>query len=156
MLNGRKPTKKIGQSNGHARYDYNSSALRIHPGNILVTCNQTFSGEELRKRLIAAAIEEDLDYAYIVRQYDSGTNLIYKIYVIDGREELVRGATISDDANLKPFKRILGASNKEQILSNGHIQATLILPDALLFEEMDVTRMPNIEFKKPYFVPKPK
>jgi hypothetical protein len=25
----------------------------------------------------------------------------------------------------------------------------------LLFEEMDVTRIPDIEFKKPYIVPKP-
>ena len=79
---------------------------------------------------------------------------MYRIYVSDGREELVRGATISD-LNLKTFKRILGASDKEQIRSFGEAQITLIYPDALLFEEMDVTRVPNIEFKKPYLVAKP-
>jgi len=155
MLNGRKPTKKIGQSNGHTRYDIGSNRFRVVPGNILVTSSQTFSKEELYKKLIAAAVEEDLDYAYIVRQYESGINMMYKIYVADGREELVRGATISDGGNLKNFKRILGASDKEQMVSFGNIQTTIILPEAMLFEEMDVIRIPNIEFKKPYIVTKP-
>ena len=152
MLNGRSPTKKIQNSNGHVRLDYNSGNFRTIPGNILITCNQTFSKEELRKKLIAAAKEEDLEYAYIV--HDMFLNLISKIYVADGREELVRGASVSD-INLRSFKRILGASDKEQMYSFGEIQATVIFPDAMLFEEVDITRMPNIEFKRPYIVPKP-
>jgi len=154
MVNGREPTKKIQHSNGHVRYDYNSNSFRVMPGNLLIISNQTFSNEELRKKLIDAAKEEDLDYAYIVKDYDDD-KMIYKIYVSDGHEELVRGATISDDGNLKPFKRILGASDKELIKSVGEVQMTIIFPDALLFEELDVTRTPNIEFKKPYFVSKP-
>ena len=155
MLSGRRPTKKIQHSNGHTRYDINTDNLQVIPGNILITSNQTFSNENLRKKLLDAAKEEDLDYAYIVKQYDSGINLIYKIYVADGREELVRGATISDDSNLRAFKRILGASDKEQIANYGELQTTIICPDAILFEEMDVTRMSNLEFKKPYIVQKP-
>ena len=156
MLNGRMPTKKIQHSNGHVRFDYGTNTLKVMPGNILITSDQTFSNEELRKKLLAAAKEEDLEYAYIIRHYDWGTNLMYKIYVADGREELVRGAVISDDSNLKALKRILGASDKEQIYSFSAIQTTVIYPDALLFEEMDISRMPNIEFKKPYIVSKPK
>ena len=125
------------------------------PGNILITSKETFTNDELRKKLIDAAKEEDLDYAYIVRRYNFGVNLLYKIYVADGREELVRGAVISDDANLRAFKRILGASNKEQMGSFDELQTTMIYPDAVLFEEMDVTRAQNIEFKKPYIVSKP-
>ena len=56
---------------------------------------------------------------------------------------------------ISSFKRILGASDKEQIDSYGLIQTTIISPNALLFEEMDVTRMQNIEFKKPYLVARP-
>ena len=155
MLNGRKPTRKIHNSNGHARFDIGSNSVKVMAGNALITCNQTFSKEDLRKKLIETAKEEDLDYAYIVRQYEHGLNLMYKIYVTDGREELVRGATITDATNLRSFKRILGASDKELISSYGETQITLVYPDALLFEEMDVTRIPNIEFKKPYIVPKP-
>jgi hypothetical protein len=155
LHNGRRPTRRIRNSNGHARFDYNTNTLRVAPGNILITSNQTFSNEELRKKLFEVAMEEDLDYAYIVRQYENGINLMYRVYVDDGREELVRGATISDDSNLRAFRRILGASDKEQISSFGEIQTTVIYPDALLFEEMDITRIPNIEFKRPYIVQKP-
>ena len=155
MLNGRKPTRKIHNSNGHARFDIGSNNVKVMAGNALIACNQTFSKEDLYKKLIETAKEEDLEYAYIVRQYENGVNLMYKKYVADGHEELVRGATITDAANLRSFKRILGASDKELISSYGETQITLIYPDALLFEEMDVTRIPNIEFKKPYFVPKP-
>ena len=152
LLNGRKPTKKIRHSNGHVRYDYNSNNFRVTPGNVLITCNQTFSDEELRKKLIEEAKEEDLDYAYIV--YDMFLGIFSRIYVADGHEELVRGATLSD-INLKSFKHITGASDQEQIYSFDAIQSTVIFPSAMLFDELDITRMSNIEFKKPYIVPKP-
>jgi hypothetical protein len=153
LLNGRKPTKKISNSNGHARFDFNANTFRVCPGNILISCDQTFSKEELRKKLIEAAKEEDLEYAYII--HDLFLNRISKIYVADGREELVRGAVLSD-LNIKTFKRILGASNQEQIYSFDNTQTTVIYPGAMLFEEMDITRMGNIDFKKPYIVEKPK
>jgi len=152
LLNGRRPTKKIQQSNGHVRYDISSNNFRISPGNILITCSQTFTKDELRKKLIEAAKEEDLEYAYII--HDLFLNRISKIYVADGREELVRGAAVSD-INLKILKRVIGASDKEQMYSFDGNQSTVIYPDAMLFEEMDITRMSNIEFKKPYIVPKP-
>ena len=155
LLNGRIPTSKIRQSNGHTRYDFNTGANRVVAGNVLITCNQTYSYDELRKKLIEAAKEEDLDYAYVVKTMTGGANYFYKIYVNDGREELVRGATISDGSSLRPFKRILGASDKEQINNHEQVQTTIISPTALLFEEMDITRTPNIEFKKPYIVLKP-
>jgi hypothetical protein len=153
LLNGRKPTRKFPNSNGHVRYDFNNNNFRIMPGNILITCNQTYTNDELRKKLLEAAKEEDLEYAYII--HDVFLNLISKIYVADGREELVRGATVSDLGNLKVFKRIIGASDKEQTYNFDSPQSTVIYPDAMLFEEMDITRTPNIEFKKPYIVPKP-
>jgi len=123
------------------------------PGNILITCSQTYSRDELRKKLIEAAKEEDLEYAYII--HDLWLNLISRINVADGSVELVRGAAVND-INLKTFKRILGASNKEQMYSFDATQTTVIYPDAMLFEEIDITRMGNIDFKKPYIVPKPK
>jgi len=155
LLNGRVPTPKIQTSNGHVRYDYNTSSYRVTAGNLLITCNQTYSSDALQKKLIEAAREKNLDYAYVVKlMMNSGANFFYKVYVDDGHEELVRDATLSDVANIRPFKRILGASDREQINSFNNM-TTVISPDAMLFEEMDITRMPNIEFKKPYIVAKP-
>ena len=152
LLSGRTPTKKVLHSNGHVRFDLSRGQRRTTPGNILITCSQTFSKDELRKKLISLAKEEDFEYAYII--HDIWLNLISRIKVADGTEELVRGAVVSD-TNLKTFKRIIGATEKELIYNFDNPQTTVIFPEAILFEDMDVTRMANIDFKKPYIVPKP-
>jgi predicted Zn-dependent protease len=157
MLNGRTPTKKFKHSNGHARMNLNYMNPRISPGNVLFTSNDTYSPDELKTKLLSAAKEEDLDYAYIVRRYRGGGPLsIYRIYVADGREELLRGA-ILPDFNIRSYKRMLGASNRE-FFYNTHAFgnfATYIVPDALLFEELEVSRNNNITFRKPFIVPQP-
>ncbi|MDR1338949.1 MAG: hypothetical protein LBK58_02680 [Prevotellaceae bacterium] len=158
MLNGRTPTKKFRHSNGHMRVNLNYMNQRVGPGNVLLTSNDTYSPDELRKKLLAAAKEEDLDYAYTVRRYrGNGPLSIYRIYVADGREELLRGAVLPD-FNIKSFKRVLGASDRE-LFYNTHMFgnfSTYIVPSGLLFEEMEVSRNNNITFKKPFAVPQPK
>jgi predicted Zn-dependent protease len=157
MLNGRIPTKKFKHSNGHTRKNLNSMNPRIGPGNVLFTSNDTYNPDELKTKLLSAAKEEDLDYAYIVRRYrGNGPLSIYRIYVADGREELLRGA-ILPDFNIRSYKRMLGASNREFFYNTHSFGnfATYIVPDALLFEELEVSRNNNITFKKPFIVPQP-
>ena len=157
MLNRRTPTKKIPGSNGHYRFNFLNMNPQVAPGNVLLTCNDTYSKAELRKKLLDAAKEEDLDYAYIVRRmWQSDITMIYRIYVEDGREELIRGAKL-DDFNLKSFKRILGAANQNHVrhTANYGSIATYIVPDGLLFEELEVTRNGGIELKSPYLLPQP-
>jgi hypothetical protein len=157
MLNGRTPTKKFQHSNGHTRISFNTMSPRIIPGNVLLSSNDTYSPENLKKKLIAAAKEEDLDYAYIVRRYrGNGPLSIYRIYVADDREELLRGA-ILPDFNVKSYKRVLGASSQELIYNtNAFGRFTMyIVPSGLLFEELEVSRNNNITFKKPFIVPQP-
>ncbi|MDR1896595.1 MAG: hypothetical protein LBR10_07390 [Prevotellaceae bacterium] len=157
MLNGRTPTKKFQHSNGHAKFNFNSYSVATAPGNILFTSNDTYSIDELKKKLLAAAKEEDFEYAYIVRRYRNNNPLaVYKIYVEDGREELVRGVSLPD-LNTKSFKRVLGASNRELFHTACYFGSftTYIVPGAFLFEELEVTRNNNITFKTPFIVPKP-
>ncbi|MDR3246456.1 MAG: hypothetical protein LBT50_08500 [Prevotellaceae bacterium] len=157
MLNGRTPTKKFQHSNGHMRISFNYMAPRIIPGNVLLSSNVTYSPADLKNKLIAAAKEEDLDYAYIVRRYrGNGPLSIYRIYVADGREELLRGA-ILPDFNVKAYKRVLGASSQEFIYNTNAFGrfTTYIVPSGLLFEELEVSRNNNITFKKPFIVPQP-
>jgi hypothetical protein len=157
MLNGRVPTKKFRHSNGHARMNFNAMPPKTGPGNVLLTSSDACSPVDLKNRLLAAAKEEDLDYAYIVRRYRRHDPLsIYRIYVADGREELLRGATLPD-FTVRSYKRMLGASNREFIYNTyarGNF-ITYIVPDALLFEELEVSRNSNITFKKPFIVPQP-
>lgn len=157
MLNGRTPTKKITHSNGHARFDYYNLGTKIAPGNMLLASKETYSNEDLKKKLLDAAKEEDFDYAYIVRRLRGNNVLgIYKVYVADGREELVRGANLAD-FNMKSFKRVLGASDKNFMYNTASfgVITSYIVPEALLFEELEVTRNGNLTFKSPYVVPQP-
>lgn len=156
MLNGRTPTKKFPRSNGHCRHTFDSHNNQIIPGNILCTSNITFSPVEIRKKLLAAAKEEDLEYAYVVRN-STGTSPreIYRVYVSDGREERVSGVSLPD-LNLKSFKRIVGTSDQEYFYTTGAHGAlvTYIVPDAILFEELEVTKN-NAQLKAPFIVAKP-
>jgi hypothetical protein len=157
MLNRRQPTKKISGSNGHFRFNFNSGNPQIGPGNLLVTSTDTYSKEALKQKLIDAAKEEDLDYAFIVRRM-WGNNIIriYKINVADGSEELVRGAKM-EGFSMKSFKRILGAANQNVVRNTNNFGslATYIVPDGILFEELEVTRDGGMNLKTPHVVPKP-
>ena len=156
MLNGRTPTKKFPRSNGHCRHNFDSHNNQVIPGNILFSSNITFSPAELRQKLLAAAKEEDLEYAYVVRN-SAGTSPreIYRVYVSDGREERVSGVSLPD-LNLKSFKRIVGTSDQEYFYTTSAPGAlvTYIVPDAILFEELEVTKN-NAQLKAPIIVPKP-
>ena len=158
LLSNRLPTQNMQHSNGHGFLNINSNTWSVRPGNLWITSNQTFSNEELRQKLIETAREDGLDYAYIVRLYWSGGTLIYRVFVDDGREELVRGANVSGDTDLGVFNRILGSSNIEQISSFGgsvgEPRATIIHPNAMLFEELNITRV-STEFRRPFIVSRP-
>lgn len=157
MLNRRKPTKKIPSSNGHYRFNFNNGGPQISPGNLLLTSNDTYSKEVLKQKLIDAAKEEDLDYCIIVRRmWGNNLNRVYKVYVADGREELIRGAKL-DGFTMKSFKRILGAANQNTIRNTANFGAlaTYIVPDGILFEELEISRDDGMTLKMPYIVPKP-
>ena len=155
MLNGRTPTKKYLHSNGHKRMNIREARPILMPGNLHLSSANSFG--DLKKKLIEAAKEEDLDYAYIIRGYRGMPFEVYRVYVSDGREEPVRGAVLQD-FNLKSFKRLLGTSDREMIYnttSYGNF-ATYIVPDGILFEELEITKNNNITLKTPFIVPQPK
>jgi hypothetical protein len=127
------------------------------PGNLQLTSNDTYTNEELKQKLIDAAKEEDLEYTYIVRRL-RGANImaIYKVDVKSGNETLVRGASISD-LNIKAFKRVLGASNQDFVYNTTAFGplTSYIIPDAMLFEELEVIRNNNINHRLPYVISRP-
>jgi predicted Zn-dependent protease len=157
MLTCRIPTPKFRHSNGHGRLSFHSHSFSTTPGNVLLTSNKAMSTAELKKKLLDAAKEEDYEYAYIVKALkSSNATEVYRIYVADGREELFRGATLPD-LNIKAYKRILGASDEEYYYTtyNFGVLTTYVVPEALLFEELEIVPDNNITFAKPYIVAQP-
>jgi hypothetical protein len=139
LLTDRRPTMKNGNSNGHSSFAISDGALTstLGSGVIELSSADTKSYADLKEALIAAAKEEDYEYAYIVRKManpmsgvpglsafvpSSNTGVfgisrpiyIYRISVNDGKEELIRSAKIAD-LSLKSFKRIVGVADTQEV-----------------------------------------
>ncbi len=184
LLCTRTPTLKMKESNGHARAALSNGAVKtaIGPGVIKMVNNNpaTSVGKvELKNMLLAAAKEEDLEYAYIVRKVISDasgienensmsffgaskpkidltrTIQVYRVKVSDGSEELVSMAEVQG-LSTKSFKRLLATSSEMQVYNTmvmpvnntlynwgfklAGMPASFILPDGLLFEELDIVK----------------
>ena len=118
MLSNRIPTVKNPHSNGHYRFDFLTSTMRryIEHGVLQITGNNAFPDADMKQELINAARRTGLEYAYIIG--DS----ITRVYVADGREELVRGIeSNSHFLKINLFKRILGVSDEVFIYSRQNL-----------------------------------
>ena len=181
LLMSRRPGSDFEASNGHGRAAFGVDA-RPTMSNLFFTSTETVSKDELKKKFLDACRAEKLDYCLVVRQMDNpsisimhqedftellasfGGNaatdrlplVVYRVYVSDGREELVRGARITgfSPRSLRNIESIgnddyvynymqnqsagvagtaLGAFGTAQ---NG-VPASVVAP-SLLFEEVEV------------------
>jgi predicted Zn-dependent protease len=118
LLMSRRPREEISQSNGHGR-----SSLMGNPGtqigNLLITTEKGKTYQELKKELLELCTDQGLDFGLIIKTVDNpaitgmeapgsgpGSSqtesalttpvIMVRVYVKDGREELVRGLTVSE------------------------------------------------------------
>jgi predicted Zn-dependent protease len=119
LLLGRRPGKQIVQSNGHGR-----SAIMGKPGvqvsNLIISAERGRSYEQLKLMLMQMCKEQQLPYGMIVKTFDNPTItglepslsarmmqnpqnppltapiLIYRVDAKTGKEELVRGLSITE------------------------------------------------------------
>ncbi len=156
LLSDRVPTPKVPHSNGHALLGL-SMASDISSGVIRVSDTRTMESAKLKEELLKLAKEEGYDYAYIVRETSGGGYYpvaLYQVNVATGKETRIRSAAIND-LDEKSFRNIVGVSDKEQvydtILNN---PMTLITPEAILFEELQLQSDRVDNFRKPPIVNK--
>ncbi len=153
LLSDRVPTPKVPHSNGHSMYAGLGSG--INTGVIRLQDTRTKDKKLLRQDLLNRAKEEGYAYAYIVRDAANAGSApleLYQVSVADGSEKLIRSAIINNmDAQV--FKKILAVSNQEMIYngSAGNL-ISVIVPDAILFEELEIQSDRVDNFQKPPFV----
>lgn len=147
LLSSRVPTRKISESTGSVRFGVRPRAVvtGVAPGVLVVNSLSGSSRDELKADLIKAAIEEGLDYAYIVRNIASETTqYIYKVSVKDGSETLVTGTEVTP-VPLTKLKRVLGVSKEQEATSylyKGSIPTSIIHPKAILIEDIEINKKP--------------
>lgn len=158
LLSTRVPTKTSSASTGSLRYGVRPRAipLELAPGNLIISAKEGSTAEQLKSELIKAAVEEGLDYAYIVKKIASETNqYIYRVNVKDGSESLVTGAEVTP-VPLTKLKRVLGLNSNQKIynyLYQGTVPVSVVYPDGILIEDIEINRKPvNVQKESPLIV----
>lgn len=121
LYNGRTPTRNIKGSNGHRRYKFRGGILTSDLWRVLfITAKEGKPLDKLKEDLISAAKEENLDYAIIVKPLKTGNcgmpYNIYKVNIIDGKEELLRTAVINPIV-INSLKKIVGISSNTMLFN---------------------------------------
>lgn len=152
LLASRAPTRKVKQSTGHGRGS-GIGPPRAAIGCLYISDDDAVSADELKQGLIEAAREEGLAYGLRVESMWPGGNgglgspiYAYKVYVEDGREEMVRGLEFLP-VRTRILKRILAASQQRQVYNSVSSIVTSIVAPAILLEEVELTRFEE-EFDK--------
>jgi hypothetical protein len=168
LYNGRTPTRNIRTSNGHNRYVFQGGSVTsdLGPGVLVISANDGKPVNKLKDELLKQAKEEGLDYAIMVKPIIQGNFLMplnfYKVYVTDGREELLRTATMNQ-VSISSLKKVTGVASstflyntlintgggrnaeKEDAFSGqGAIPSgspvSFIIPDGLILKEAEFER----------------
>lgn len=157
LLMSRRPRKNVLKSNGHGRAGLNGGAS-TEIGNLIVSSSDGKTPEQLKQELIKMCKAQDMPYGIIIRGGGlSDPSLTFKVYVDDGREELIRGANIGE-LTVKQLKaQIIAAGNDSFVLNragtNGGVSTSVVAPSVLL-EELEIKK-PTGAKQKPLIMTHP-
>jgi predicted Zn-dependent protease len=167
FLMSRRPGKDMFQSNGHGRSGFpGREAAQI--GNLFIEVTEGKSYEQLKEALIALCLDEKLDYGLVIKTLNvdgrgplGAPVLIYKVHVADGREELIRGASL-DGIGVRSLREIQAAGNDTFVANrlSGNPNASTpvsVLAPSVLLQEMELKRPSGTQQKPallthPYFL----
>jgi TldD protein len=152
-LIGREPVRDFPASNGHGRAAP-AAAAHSKSGVMIVKPSKAVSADELNKRLLAMAKEQDRD-VYAVETLGGGDlapRLLYRVHP-NGTRELVRGASF-DELDNRSLRSDIVAAGDDPYVSNsmGTVLQTTIAP-SLLFDDIGVKRATEEQQKLPYYSP---
>ena len=152
FLIGREPVKDFDTSNGHGRAAP-AQAPHSRSGVVIVKADQPVSKDELNKRLLAMAKEQNKDvYAVETLGGELLPRLLYRVKA-DGTRQLVRGAIFDELDNRSLRSGIIAVGNDPYISNSfGVIPQTVIAP-SMLFDDIGVKRATLEQQKLPYYPP---
>jgi len=155
-LVGRQPIRDFLASNGHGRAAPGSFPAPSL-GVLLLKSSEAQSPDALKQKVIQMVKDQDKPYGYRVDTLGPGNSprLLYRVYVKDGHEELVRGA-VFNELDIRAIRNDLIAVGNDPLVSNrtGGAPTTIICP-SLLFGELEVKRADTSKDKLPDYPPPP-
>ena len=152
-LIGREPVRDFPKSNGHGRAALTGPA-RPQISVLNVVAHEGFSDADLNQKMLALAKDRGLKSVYFVETLgpEMTPRLLYRVS-IDGKRELVRGATL-DDLDQRALRSGVVAAGKKPFIANydGAVPETILAP-ALLFDDVTVKRANEKNDKLPFYPP---
>jgi hypothetical protein len=129
-------------SNGHGRGGSTSAALPSL-GNLFITSSEPLDKDALRKKFLESCKARGLKYGYRVEtvlQQRLTPRLLYRVYVDDGHEELVRGA-VFNQLDTRTMRSDVTALGSDLTASNffGNTPYSIVVP-SVLFSELEIKR----------------
>jgi hypothetical protein len=150
FLIGRQPIRDFSTSNGHGRAAGSGSTAPA-PGNLFIRATKTSTREELKKQLIDECRTRGFPYGYYVDTLGPrlSPRMLYRVWVNDGHEELVRGA-VFNELDIRALRSDLVAAGDDPLVSNRTgVPFTTIVSPSVLFDELEVKRADNSNEKLP-------
>jgi TldD protein len=172
FLMSRSPTRGFDKSNGHGR---RQAGMRVaaRQGNLVVYPSRTVSREKLDAQLLQQIEAQGKPYGlrfveisggytltsrYMPQAFQVQPVIVYRVYP-DGREELIRGATM-EGTPLSSLSKLVAASDRFSVFNgvcgaeSGYVPVSAASPD-LLIEQIEVARAPKSQTKPPLLPPPP-
>ena len=167
FLMSRVPIKNFTGSNGHGRSDGTRDPI-ARMSNLIIKSNKEVSYKKLKELLLEESKKQNKPYGLIIKkirggetrtskynfQVFKGTPIhIYKVYVEDGREELVRGAEFVGTP-LTSINKIIATGNDYRVFNgfcgaeSGYVPVSSIAPSVLL-SEIELQRTASKKSKPP-------
>ena len=151
-LVGRRPIRDFPVSNGHGRSAANVAPEPL-PGNLILQSSDPQPDAELKKKLVELCKQRDLPYGLYAETMGTklSPRLLYRIWVKDGREELVRGAVFGDLDIRSLRSDLIAAGNALDVEHRFEPVAYSVASPALLFDELEVKRSETTKQKLPEY-----
>ena len=151
-LVGRQPIRDFPVSNGHGRANPGGAPFP-NLGVLLVKSAEPETSKALTDQMKQMAGEQNKAFGYRVDTLGPGNSprLLYRVYVKDGHEELVRGA-VFNELDVRALRNDLTAVGNDPLVSNrvSGLPQTVISP-SLLFDELEVKRADTTKEKLPEY-----
>ena len=153
FLLGRQPIRDFPSSNGHGRARVPGNPPGPSLGNLIVSASESSSPADLKKKLIELCRQRELPYGYYVETFgpQHTPRLLYKIWVKDGHEELVRGGAFGD-LDVRSLRNDVVAAGNDIFVENLplNIPHSIVSP-SILFDELEVKRLNANQDKLPEY-----
>jgi TldD protein len=151
-LLSREPIRDFPHSNGHGRTAL-AGAPRPQISNLIFKASNSVPFDELKKKLIQMCKDQGRPYGYYVETTGPqlSPRLLWRIYVSDGHQELVRGAVFKQLDTRALRSDIVAAGNENYVYNRAEPLPSTIVAPAILFGELDIQRANRTREKLPQY-----